>query len=240
MSDAERRSAEGGRPRRPRNRSLALSVSPPARSRGRKSERPGVTARRDRLEPCERLGLREAQEQLSNVLAKILPGHELFPVRAVVDDRPVDRIDFDAILADASEDDLTIPRDLDVPRLDPLRPIQATRVHETPERLVDECILRHVGAEILQRQGAEPRLRPSGLLAERLDPRECAGVLLRLHAEHPQDLQAVLRRVAVEVVVEEPERRLGLARDLLDAWHPRFEFLLRVAVVVPRVRAMTV
>src|SRR6266571_7746752 len=169
-------------------------------SRGRHREGPRVAATRNRLEPRERLVLREAEEELPDVLAEVLAGHELFPVRAVVDDRPVDRIDLDAIVPDASEDDLSVPRDLDVPRLDPLRAVQTVRVHETPERLVDEGIPRHVGAEILQRQGAEPRLRPSGLPAERLDPSECASVLLRLHPEHPQNLEAVLRRVAVEVV----------------------------------------
>src|SRR3989442_3920479 len=161
-------------------------------SRGRHREGPRVAATRNRLEPRERLVLRETQKQLPDVLAEILAVHELFPVGAVMDDCPVNWINLDAIVPDASEDDISVPRNLDVPRVDPLRAVQTVRVHESPERLVDEGILRHLGAEILQRQGAEPRLRPSGLLAERLDPSECAGVLVRLHAEHPQDLQAVL------------------------------------------------
>src|SRR6266571_1786229 len=96
-------------------------------SRGRKRECPGVAATRNRLEPRECLVLREAQEQLPDMLAEVLAVHELFPVRAVMDDCPVDRINLDAIVPDASEDDISVPRNLDVPRMDPFRAVHAVR-----------------------------------------------------------------------------------------------------------------
>src|SRR3989454_9921370 len=118
---------------------------------GRRGEGPRIPVRRDRLEQRQRLGLRKGEEELPDVLAEILAVDELAPVLAVMEDRPPDRIELDAVVLDPREDRLAVPRNLDVPRIDSLRPVQAVPIHEPPERRVEEGVVRHVGAEVLER-----------------------------------------------------------------------------------------
>src|SRR2546422_454910 len=207
---------------------------------GRRGEGPRIPVRRDRLEERQGLGFRKGQEEFPDVLAEILAVDELAPVLAVVEDRPPDRIELDAIVLDPREDRVAVSGDLDVPRIDSLRPVQAVPIHEPSERRVDGGILRHVGAEILERQRPEPDLGGRRLLPEAIDSLQRTRLLLGLDPEHAEDLDAILRRVPVEVVVEEAVHGLRLGSDLLDPRHPRFEFLFRVAIVVPRILPMTV
>src|SRR5207245_11201345 len=53
-------------------------------SRGRRREGPSVAVCRNRLEQHQRLGFREAEKELAYMLAEVLPGEALPPVRAVV------------------------------------------------------------------------------------------------------------------------------------------------------------
>src|SRR6266705_2727090 len=207
---------------------------------GRRGEGPRIPVRRDRLEERQGLGFRKGQEELPDVLAEILAVDELAPVLAVVEDRPPDRIEFDAIVLDPREDRVAVSGDLDVPRIDSLRPVQAVPIHEPSERRFNEGVLRHVGAEILERQRPEADLRGRRLLPEAIDSLQRTRLLLRLDPEHPEDLDAILRGVPVEVVVEEAIDGLRLGGDLLDPRHPRLELLLRIAVIVPRILPMTV
>src|SRR5712691_4684382 len=136
---------------------------------GRRGEGPRIPVRRDRLEERQGLGFRKGQEEFPDVLAEILAVDELAPVLAVVEDRPPDRIELDAIVLDPREDRVAVSGDLDVPRIDSL---QRTRL------------------------------------------------LLGLDPEHAEDLDAILRREPVEVVVEEAVHGLRLGGDLLDPRHP--------------------
>src|SRR5438093_10025108 len=199
------------------------------RSMGLRRKGPRIAVRRDRLEQRQRLGLRKGEEELPDVLAEILAVDQLAPVLAVMEDRPPDRIELDAVVLDPGEDRLAIPRNLDVPRIASLRPVQAVPVHEPPERSLDEGVLRHVGAEVRGRHPPEADLGGGRLLPEGVDPLQGARLVLGLDPEHAEDLDAVLRRVTVEVVVEEAVHGLRLGSDLLDPRHPGFELLFRVA-----------
>src|SRR5437867_5798221 len=117
------------------------------RSTGLRRKGPGIAVRRDCLEQRQRLGLRKGEEELPDVLAEILAVDQLAPVLAVMEDRPPDRIELDAVVLDPGEDRLAIPRNLDVPRIDSLRPVQASPSHEPSEHRVDEGGLRQLGAE---------------------------------------------------------------------------------------------
>src|SRR2546428_11082315 len=207
---------------------------------GRRGEGPRIPVRRDRLEQRQRLGLRKGEEELPDVLAEILAVDELAPVLAVVEDQPPDRIELDAIVLDPREDRVAVPGNFDVSRIDSLRPVQAVLIHEPGERRFNEGVFRYVGAEILERQRPEADLRGRRLLPEAIDSLQRTRLLLRLDPEHAEDLDAILRRIPVEVVVEEAIDGLRLGGDLLDPRHPRFELLFRVAVIVPRIRPVAV
>src|SRR5881296_2096490 len=207
---------------------------------GRRRERPRVPVRCNRLEQRQGLAFRKGQEELPDVLAEILPVDELAPVLAVVVDRPRNWVDLHAVVLDPRTDRIAVLRNLDVPRIDSLRPIQTVPVHEPPERGFDKGVLRHVGAEVLECQRPEADLGGRRLLPEAVDSLQRARLLLGLDPEHAEDLDAILRRVPVEVVVEEPVHGLRLGGDLLDPRHPRLELLLRIAVIVPGILPMTV
>src|SRR5256712_10113067 len=209
-------------------------------SRGRRREGPSVAVCRDRLEQRQRLGLREAEKELAYVLAQVLPGEELPPVLAVVDDRAGTGIELDAVLFHTREDGLAIPRDLDVSRIQSLRAVEAVPVHEPLEGRLNEGVLRNVRAKVFERQRPQPHLGGCRHLPEPIDALQSPGVFLCLDPKHPQDLKAVPRRVPVEVVVEESVDGLGLTRDLLHPGDPFLELLLRVPVVVPRIRPVAV
>src|SRR5256712_10159435 len=125
-------------------------------SRGRRREGPSVAVCRDRLEQRQRLGLREAEKELAYVLAQVLPGEELPPVLAVVDDRAGTGIELDAVLFHTREDGLTIPRDLDVSRIQSLRAVEAVPVHEPLEGRLDEGGPRDVRAQVFERPRPQP------------------------------------------------------------------------------------
>src|SRR6266581_5923403 len=207
---------------------------------GRRGEGPRIPVRRDRLEQRQGLGFRKGQEELPDVLAEILAVDELTPVLAVVEERPADRIELDAVVLDPCVDRVAVPGNFYVLRLDSLRLVQTVPVHEPPERGFDKGVLRHVGAEILERQRPEADLRGGRLLPEAIDSLQRTRLLLGLDPEHAEDLDAILRRVPVEVVVEETVHGLRLGGDLLDPRHPRLEFLFRVAIVVPRILPVAV
>src|SRR3989454_1449367 len=209
-------------------------------SRGRRREGPSVAVCRDRLEQRQGLGLREAEKELAYMLAEVLPGEELPPVLAVVDDRACAGIELDAVLFHPREDGITVPRDLDVSRIQSLRAVEAVPVHEPLQGRFDAGGLWNVRAQIFQRPRPQPHLPGRRHPPEPIDALQSAGVLLRLDPEHPQDLEAVLRRVPVEVVVEESVDGLGLACDLLHSGDPFLELLLRVPVVVPWIRPVAV
>src|SRR5438876_11165360 len=208
--------------------------------RRRHRERPCVPIRRNRLQQRERLRLRKTQEEFPNVLAEILAVNELAPILAIVDNRARTGVDFHTIILDVPRDRIPIPRDLDIPRIDALRPVKAVRIEEPSERRLDERVLWDVGAEVLQRQGSEANVRGTRLFPERLDPLHRPRLLLGLDPEHSEDLETVLRRVSMEVIVEETVDGLRLGGDLLHPGHPGLNLLLAVAVVVPRVRPVAV
>src|SRR5947209_18724866 len=104
------------------------------------------------------------------MLAEILLGNQLAPGFAVVNDRARVRIELHSVDLDPLEDGVTVPRDLDVLRIDSLRPVQAVEVHEPSERRLDERVRWHVRAEVLQGQRSETTVPGTRLLPERLDP----------------------------------------------------------------------
>src|SRR5439155_21209898 len=177
-------------------------------------------------------------EELPDVLAEVLAVNELPPVLAVVEERLPDRIELDAVVLDPCVDRVAVPGNLDVPRLDSLRPVQTVPVHEPPERGFDKGVLRHVGAEVLECQRPEADLGGRRLLPEAVDSLQRARLLLGLDPEHAEDLDAILRRVPVEVVVEETVHGLRLGGDLLDPRHPGLELVLSIAVIVPWILAV--
>src|SRR2546428_3840195 len=130
---------------------------------------PRTAVRRDCIEKRQRLRFREAQEELPHMLAEILLGNELAPVFAVVDDRARVRIELHSVVLDPREDGVTVPRDLDVLRIDSLRPVQAVEGPEPAERRLDERVRWDVGAGVLQGQRSEANGRGTRLFSERLD-----------------------------------------------------------------------
>src|SRR2546427_1907514 len=120
-------------------------------SRGRRREGPSVAVCRDRLEQRQGLGLREAEKELAYMLAEVVPGEELPPVLAVVDDRACAGIELDAVLFHPREDGLTIPRDLDVSRIQSLRAVEAVPAPEPHQGPFDDGVLRNVRAQGFER-----------------------------------------------------------------------------------------
>lgn len=53
-------------------------------------------------------------------------------------------------------------------------------------------------------------------------------------SKHFHELNAVLRSVSVEMVVEYAEGLLGILLDLPDLWDPVLKLLLGVAIIIPR------
>src|SRR3972149_11560884 len=157
-----------------------------------------------------------------------------------MDDCPRDGIALDAIFLAPREDLAAVAGDLDVPRIDTLRPLEAVRIHAASEGAEYLRVGGHVGPEVLEGEGLEPDFLAGCLSPEGCDPLQGPRVFLILDSQHPEDLKAVLRRVPVVVVVEETVDRARLGRYLLDARDPSLQFVLRVAVIVPRVRPVAV
>src|SRR5437667_8740511 len=85
---------------------------------GRCREGPRIPVGRDRLKERQGLCFRNAQEELPDVFAETLAVDELAPVLAVMDDRPPNRIELDAIVLDPREDRVAVSGSFDVPRID--------------------------------------------------------------------------------------------------------------------------
>src|SRR6266849_7553650 len=207
---------------------------------GWRRERPGIPILRNRFEERQGLSFRKAQEELPDVFAEVLSVDELAPVFAVVHDRARTGVELHAVILDARQDRVSIPRDFYIPRIDSFRPIEPARIDEPSERRLDKRVLRHVGPEVFERERSKANVRGTRLFPERLDPLHRARLLLGLDPEHSQDLETVLRRISVEVIVEETVDGLRLGGDLLHAGHPGGDLLLAVAIVVPRVLAVAV
>src|SRR2546428_13589422 len=137
------------------------------------------------------------------MLAEMLLGDPLGPLFPVVGARARVPIALPSVVLHPREDGVTVPRDLDVLRIDSLRPVQAVEVHEPSERRLDERVRWDVGAEVLQGQRLEANVRGTRLFPERLDPLHRPGVPLRLDPEPSEDLEPFLRALSMEVIVEE-------------------------------------